>query len=719
MSSIHHLGRRPARAAAALVLGLLVGIAAPGQCQAIPGEDGSTWDRARAALLASQPGTIGPAIQRWRQLDASDGFGFDDYAGFLLAYPGFPESWKLRLAAERALAFTPVDSGRLVAFFDRYPPLTNPARAQYALALAAVGRSEATEVARMAWRGGSMSDTAEAAIAARYSTRFGVTDHDARLDALLWDGNSAMAARALGMGRASPGARRIAQARLSLQQGLDPEAPAPAYSAPSPYAGSAPMGQASADGSFAVVEPTPGSAAPPPTYPAPAPLPTVQPLGRPVDVALLRADPGYLYDRARLLIRRGATSSAVSLMANHGALARPALDPRKWVALLLSLARSADAASATRIALGAEAGFAAGADVSAFDYPIRNDYTSLTWAGATAALWQTANAADAATLFYRYGTAARTPQTRSKGFYWAGRAVAREGEKATRYFTSAAAYPDQYYGMLALERLARPLPPLTEAAPPTPSPDQRAAFYARPITQAVREMARDGDWGTTIKFFREIADQVNSAADAALVADLARSLGRRDLSVILGQAASNKNIAGFRAISFPLVPVPADASWTMVHAIIRQESQFSHNAVSRAGARGLMQLMPAVAAEQARKSGVGYSPAMIADPALNIRLGDALFSHLMTLYNGSYPLAIAAYNAGPGNVNRWLASNGDPRNGGVGWVDWVERIPLTETRGYVAHVIENAVVYDALNPDRASFRGPNPASHFIGKQAPG
>ena len=158
----------------------------------------------------------------------------------------------------------------------------------------------------------------------------------------------------------------------------------------------------------------------------------------------------------------------------------------------------------------------------------------------------------------------------------------------------------------------------------------------------------------------------------------------------------------------------------MVHAISRQESQFAQNAVSHAGARGLMQLMPGTAAEQAGKVGLAFSAsALMNDPGYNLKIGDAFYGRMMSYYGGSYPLAVAAYNAGPGNVNKWLRANGDPRTGTVDWVEWVERIPIPETRNYVQRVLENAVVYAAMNPDKAHYRGANPLSHFLGKAAPG
>ena len=118
--------------------------------------------------------------------------------------------------------------------------------------------------------------------------------------------------------------------------------------------------------------------------------------------------------------------------------------------------------------------------------------------------------------------------------------------------------------------------------------------------------------------------------------------------------------------------------------------------------------------------GIEYNPeALTRDAGYSIMLGDAYFRRMLEYFGGSYPLAVAAYNAGPGNVNKFLRANGDPRGGGIDWIDWIERIPLTETRGYVQHVLENAVVYETMNPDKARMSGPNPLSRFIGKRTPG
>ena len=169
-------------------------------------------------------------------------------------------------------------------------------------------------------------------------------------------------------------------------------------------------------------------------------------------------------------------------------------------------------------------------------------------------------------------------------------------------------------------------------------------------------------------------------------------------------------------------PVPADArdSWTIVHAIARQESQFDRAALSHAGARGLMQLMPGTARDTSAKIGVRYDPdGLTTDTQYNIRLGSWLFGRLMDRYGGNYMLSVAAYNAGPGNVNRWIAANGDPRLPGTDVLRWIESIPFSETKNYVQRVLENAVVYDLIDPANARVASRTPLSMYLGKRTPG
>ena len=672
-------GSRPLRRAEGLARLAMIVPALAGSVASLGADsDGAAtaWDRARAQLMAEAKTPIAEAVERWKVLTGPIPHGFADYAGFLTSYPGFPEQDKLRRAAEAALDREAQGNAAILTYFDRYPPLTNGGRAQYALALAAAGRAEAAEMARAAWRGGTMSDAAERTIDARWGTGFALADHDARIDALLWQGALPAANRVLG--RTSPMVRAVAAGRIAAMTGGDP------------YAAAA------------------------------------------LPAATLDADPGFVIARARALHRLGRMEAEAAYLASRPPLSRPPFDRARWIAELLAAARGAadvgDSASVARIAMGAADAFAPGADVSQESYAIRDDYTSLMWLGGTRALWDLHQGNDAAVLFRRYAAAGRGPGVKAKGEYWAGIALERNGRaaEARSDFAAASAHVDQFYGLLAQEHMGQGIPQFPALPAPVPTAEERNRFATAPITAAVRELARSGDWTTTIRFFKEIAGAQETPGQFELAAELAQNLGRRDLGVIVGEAAETRGVEGFTHVAFPLIPVPPERShgWTMIHAIIRQESQFAQNAVSHAGARGLMQMMPRTAGEQAGKLGLSYSSAdlpntLIADPQFNIAVGGAYFEHLLGVFGGSYPLAVAAYNAGAGNVGKWLRANGDPRTGQIAWIDWIERIPISETRSYVQHVLENAVVYEATNPAHASYGGPNPLSHFLGKQNPG
>ncbi len=639
---------------------LLVGLGALLAPAPVGAQDAASWDRARSNLVAQGPGRMAPVISQWEYLTARDNLGFSQYADFVASYPDFPKIETLRRRAEAAIERSNPAPQQLAAFFAKAPPLTNPARAHHALALASLNRPDAFAAARAAWRGGTMTDRAEIAIASLYAARFTPEDHAARMDALMWQGDAAGGARQIL--RLTGSARELGMARLALVQGQLPE-------------------------SAGLIVP-PGAL----------------------------SDPGYVYNLARYHRTRGNLPGAVATLANRPRAAALPFDQEAMVGELLRAARGAGADFAARIAASAEDLFASGADLTAKSFRLRDDYTSLMWLGGTKALWELGDGRRAAPLFHRYGAAAQTTQTRSKGFYWAGRAAARGGDRAgaERYYAMAAAYPDRFYGQLALKELGQPQPSFAVGTTAQPGPAQQALFDNSTLVRAVREVARGAPWRTGVQFYRELADQAETAEQHAMVSALAREIGRRDLAVILADAAGTNGLGHYVSQGYPVVPAPAGTDWTFVHAIARQESQFAENAISHAGARGLMQLMPGTAREQAGKMGISYMSAdLIGSMDTNIRLGDGYFSRMMDYYGGSYPLAVAAYNAGPGNVNKWLRANGDPRTGAVDWIDWLERIPVYETKNYVQRVLENAAAYEQLYPARAQTGRPRTVADFL------
>ena len=638
-----------------LLLGAALLLPVAGQAQ-----DPASWDQARRNLVAQGPGRMAPVIAQWEYLTGRDNLGFSDYANFVTSYPDFPKADLLRRRAEAALERSSPSPEALVTYFAKAPALTNPARGRHALALATLNRPDGLAVARAAWRGGTMNSAVETTLAGLYAARFTSEDHAARMDALMWQNDAEGGARQVL--RLSGPARELGMARLALVQGQLPEA-----------AGL--------------------------TIPASA-----------------LSDPGYAYNLARYHRTKGNLPAAISLLANRPRAEKLPFDQEAMIAEMLRVARGAGADSAARIAANTDDLFAPGADLTAKSYKLRDDFTSLMWLGGTKALWDLGDGRRAAPLFHKYGAAAQTTQTRSKGFFWAGRAASRGGDRAgaQRYYDMAAAYPDRFYGQLALKELGRPQPSFATGTVAVPTAAQQAMFDNSTLVRAVREVARDAPWRVGVQFYKELAAQAETAEEHAMVSALARQIGRRDLAVILADSAGTNGLGQYVAAGYPTVPAPAGTNWTFVHAISRQESQFAENAISHAGARGLMQLMPGTAREQAGKMGISYMSAdLIGSVDTNIRLGDGYFGRMMDYYGGSYPLAVAAYNAGPGNVNKWLRANGDPRRGGVSWVDWIERIPVYETKNYVQRVLENAADYEQLYPSRAQTGRPRTVSDFL------
>lgn len=623
------------------------------------------------AQAAPLPGMAQPLAQ-WKVLTQTDALPFDSYAGFLTAHRGWPGETAMRRTLERKAATdpnTPVTS--IAAFCRAYAPLTAAGWVACARAYQATGATVQAQVAaRTAWRLGSLSPQDEATVLNQFAGALSPADHDKRMDALLWQGATSAAARMLPL--TSAAARPLFTARLAFRTGA-PEA-------------SALTEQHDAIGA---------------------------------------RDAGYVADKATWLRDSGASPSARTWLARtRSGMTLPG-HVERFYEVLLTNARGAAADGqwqlAYDIARQIDDAYPVGTDVSTKPYGERDDYTSLAWLAGQAAL-KLNRPADARAMFERYGRGSQSPQTRAKGFYWAARAAQQAGQPdATALLERTAGYRDQYYGQLANERLGRRLtaPP----APPAPviAPAARSAFYARETVRAAQFLGQTGQYQDQTAFVKQIAIDATSDTDHYLADELSRSMRRPDLGVLVGRSAMQNGLTEYSANGFPTVSVPAgyESEWPIIHAVARQESQFDRTARSPVGASGLMQLMPATAREQAGKLGLPYDQTRLTtDTDYNIQLGSSYFQRIFNLY-GSYPLAIAAYNAGPGNVNKWLRANGDPRAGSVDAVDWVEAIPFGETRNYVQRVLENAVVYDLMNPARAKSRGPNNLSWYLGRSRGG
>lgn len=303
--------------------------------------------------------------------------------------------------------------------------------------------------------------------------------------------------------------------------------------------------------------------------------------------------------------------------------------------------------------------------------------------------------------FEKLETGVSFPISVARARYWQARAHEAMGdiEGARQDYLGAGEHPYTYYGQLAL---ASP----TVDAPALILPDQRPvgddikwSFENKDFIRAIR-LLDEFDRGRDVRsFFYHYAGFLERKEDFTLLADLATELDYTHYGIRVSKKAMQKNIA-LVDLSYPIRELPeyggkgAPPDPAFVFGLTRQESEFNPRAVSSAGARGLMQLMPGTARITARKHGLPYKTEwLLDDPTYNQQLGMAHLSDVIKRFDGSYIMTIAAYNAGAHRVDQWVKSYGDPRTDAVDPIDWVESIPYKETRNYVQRVLENTQVY--------------------------
>ena len=608
------------------------------------------------------------AVVQWDRLRRDSGpTNFAEIAVFLRAHHGWPAETTLRRRAEKLIDANVTTRARLDYFRD-YPPLSALARFRLAEARAATGDPTlAAADARAAWIAGGLDPSSEAQLQTEFAGALAPADHIVRLDRLLWRGETSAANRMLGL--VPPDLRALGIARLALRSG-------------------------SGDAALAGV---------PDQW---------------------RGDAGLVFDQASAAKRRGDLASARRIMADYAGTPGLVTDPEAWLKLRLELARGAmrdgQDALAYRIADGHRA-FALGKPLADHSLAERQALIDTEWFAGWLALRRLNQPVVALTHFERLRDAALTPVSQARGDYWAGRAAEAGGSDARPYYAAAATHADYYYGQLAAEHLGTTLS-IPVATPVAVDRRAREAFERDELVRVTRDLGELGDRSRQTLFMKALVERAETPEQQRLLVDLGRSLDRPDLGVITGKAARVEGELALVDAAYPTLSLPPELSpsWSMVHAISRQETQFDRMAISATNARGLMQLEPATAAEQAAKLGLPYATSRLTDdPVFNVTLGAAYYGRIRDNLGGSNLLAVAAYNAGPGNVRRFITMNGDPRLPGADLVDWVELIPFSETRDYVQRVLANAVVYDIIHPATATMPAANRLSAYLGKRVPG
>ena len=397
-------------------------------------------------------------------------------------------------------------------------------------------------------------------------------------------------------------------------------------------------------------------------------------------------DPGLVLDEAKWLRRQNGDGSALALWLRLGAAAEMAAAPDRrplfWDErnlLARRLLRANDAAGA----------YALVSAHSQTGEPMLDAEFLAGWI----ALRRLNRPTEAAEHFSRLAAASNAVITQARAHYWLGRAreTQDDGAGAHAEYELAARFPTTYYGQLAARALGEWPGRLAAIHDPSWDVADVSLFARHDLARAALLLASWGEGRRGRLFLQRLEEAAPEPPFRAMTARLASSLGWADAAVGAARRAGRDGLmlpdAGWPA---PYAP-PGGVEPAFALAVMRQESGFDPDAASPAGARGLMQVMPATAAAVARRT--SDDPASLAEPAVNMRLGTAYLAGLLAQFGGSLPLAAAAYNAGPSRVAEWLAANGDPRSDPADIVDWIELIPFSETRNYVQRVMENVEVY--------------------------
>ncbi|MBS0361696.1 MAG: lytic transglycosylase domain-containing protein [Proteobacteria bacterium] len=569
----------------------------------------------------------------WVLVDCdADSVGFYEVDKARVELAAWPRGARRQAAAERLVETSGKSAQQIVDWFAGAEPTT----AQGALALATaektLGRTaDATTLVKRWWREKSFDEATQATMLARFGDVLTQDDHAHRADMLLYGKEGGAARQMLTMLPADQ--QEMGKARLALR--------AETRDANQLLSALSPEQQAS---------------------------------------------PGVAFERAAYQRRKGLDMMALAQVSNfpHEVTSNDQAE-RVWDErrrLVLTALRANDFRAA--YAAAADSGLSSG-------QPGADAEFDAGWI----ALTKLSDPAKAAKHFAALEKIGTSPVTRGRAFYWEGRAAEAKGDRkaADGFYSQAAKYDTTFYGMLAAEKLGRRL---TLASDPIITPQAHSAFEARDEIAATRLLYDYGQRDLYKVFVLNLGEILPTAADAAQLIDLARGYGDMELSMRAARAAAQHGfILPQRAYPMRNPPDGGAAEPALVLAITRQESNFDPSVRSGAGAAGMMQLMPATAKILARRIGVSYSPSQLYEADYNMKLGSHYLAQLVSQFSGSYVMAAAGYNAGPGRPSQWVQFCGDPRGGTTDPVDYIECIPFSETRNYVMRVIENMEVYRA------------------------
>ena len=588
---------------------------------------------ARSGIAAlSDP--IAKKLATWALVDSAvESMSFFEVDQARRDLAGWPRANRRQLGAEKLLETSGQTPQQIIAWFGGSEPQTAEGAMALASAYQASGRQkDAQDLIRRFWRDKLFEVTPQRTMLSRFGSMLTPEDHVRRADILLY-GPQGPAARDI-LPLLPPDRLQVAQVRMAYRAGS-----------------SAANDQANA---------LPGN---------------------------LSNDPGVAFERASYYRQRNLETLALANLRYFPTdLAHGDMADRIWAEryrLILYALRNNDSAGA--YAAAANSGLTTGAPAADAEF----------YAG-WIALTRLKKPDQAAVHFANLERIGQSPITRGRAFYWQGRAAEARGDQnaAKGFYAAGAKFNTTFYGQLATEKLGQPL---VLGADPQITQADRARFESRDTVRAARLLYEIGNRDLFKTFVLALDDILPTVEEQALLVDLARGYGDQDTSMKVVRTAAQRGFI-LPERGYPLrnpPPVAGAPEPALTLGITRQESGFDPMARSGADARGMMQLLPATAASTARGLGMSYDVSMLWQPDYNMQLGQAFLGRQINNFSGSYPMAIAAYNAGPGRPPQWVQFCGDPRGGSTDPIDFVECIPFSETRNYVMRVMEGMQVYRA------------------------
>lgn len=565
----------------------------------------------------------------------------------------WPRLVAVRAEAERRMFDETWSAPKIMGWFGRTEPVSGEGRialagAHYALGNTALG----DKYLQLGWRESRLTRDRQKTVFGKYKSKLTKEDHAARADHLIWLGTRHYAKANALLSHMGRNDRALMNARMKLRR--------------------------NASGMDAAIRSVPNS---------------------------LQADPGLVYERARWRRRKKTKTYALPVYlsvreAPVSELGKKAMWREKKIMTYWAI-KERKMKEAYQLTL--HHGFERG-----------TEFAEAEFLAGWLALTELRDPDRAIRHFTRLRDGVGSPISLARANYWLGRAHEatpdgyQDGQQDLHYL-EAAQYPNTYYGMLAglevqgaAHRIALPAEFVSETS--------KIEFQADNRVRALHLIGEAGEE----RFFSQLAYHLDDELDVldklSLLSDLSENYGfmRPSLRAAkqAGRFQSMLTESGYPKVS-SIDALPANEFETaFVYAIARQESEFAPNAVSSAKAYGLMQMIDATAKATARKHRVPYSRDRLAsDGDYAAKMGALHLNDLLDRWDGSYILAAVSYNAGPHRAKSWIEDYGDPRSGNIDPIDWVEKIPFSETRNYVQRVLENMQVYRArLDGDNAPNR---------------